>query len=98
MLSGRKVFRSFWTSRRAARPIPRTPLSTGEWHPANDAARKLWACVEAMRDIEDILLSRTAADVRQLKRLVTPLVSLRTAVVALGNYLNQQRDEAVHCR
>lgn len=66
---------------------PSASIANGEWHPANAAARKLWACVEAMRDIEDVLAAEKEADTRQLKRLITPLESLRTAIVALGNYL-----------
>jgi hypothetical protein len=71
---------------------PTLSIADGEWHPANDAARKLWACVEAMRDIEDILDSREEADTRRLKRLLTPLDSLLAAVVGLGNYLASSDD------
>lgn len=66
---------------------PTLTIADGAWHPANDAARKLWACVEAMRDIEDILDNNEGADARRLKRLLTPLDSLLAAVVGLGNYL-----------
>lgn len=63
------------------------PVAGGEWHPANTAATKLWACVEAARDIDDVLGGGTTVGSRRLKVLITPLESLRVAVTSLGDFL-----------
>lgn len=64
------------------------PSPAGEWHPADGATRKLWACTEAVRDIDEMLpLADAQVPLRRLKALVVPLQSLRVAVTQLGDYL-----------
>lgn len=63
------------------------------WHPANAAARKLWACSEAARDIHDLLADETGTiESRRLKLMVTSLESFRVAAVQLGDYLRTSPD------
>ncbi len=67
---------------------PADPVPAGEWHPANDATRKLWACVEAVRDIDEALpVDAAPIQTRRLKALVVPLDSLKVGLTRLGNYL-----------
>jgi hypothetical protein len=70
------------------------PVAGGEWHPANTAATKLWACVEAARDIDDVLGSDPVLGPRRLKVLITPLQSLRVAVASLGDFLRTSPEVA----
>ena len=73
-------------ARSVSDPANRTP--SGEWHPADDQTRKLWACVEAMRDIDALLPSgESVIPLRRLKALLVPLESLRAATIRLYDYL-----------
>jgi hypothetical protein len=70
---------------------------TDDWYPANDEARKLWHCLEALRDIELALEGASAQqDVakkrRQLKQFSVQLHSLAKTVVHLCDQIAGDAD------
>jgi hypothetical protein len=67
------------------------------WKPANTAAKKLFRCVECLRDIEVLLhtaerLKNKAKQRRKLKILHTPLYSLVEGIRDLANELENNPD------
>lgn len=70
---------------------------TPDWYPANELARKLWHCLEALRDIELALENASMhqdADRRrrQLKQFSVPLHSLAVTIVNLCNQVAGDAD------
>jgi hypothetical protein len=62
------------------------------WRPCNQLAVKLWRCLEALRDIQEILedarqVSSPKKQRRRLKILATPILSLAEGVRSLCNRL-----------
>lgn len=62
------------------------------WSPRNQLAVKLWRCLEALRDIQEILgearqVSNPKKQRRRLKILATPLLSLAEGVRSICNSL-----------
>ena len=66
-------------------------IEVADWFPANEAASKVWRCVEGLRDILNLIGDIQPVDnlhvLRRIKVLVTPLYSFCQAVHALCNYL-----------
>lgn len=78
-------------SRRISDPVGQVD-ELHEWHPANDAAAKLWRCLESLRDIDNLLagcetLPSDDDRRRRAKVLITPLYSFVTAVRDLATDL-----------
>lgn len=73
-------------------------IEVADWFPANEAASKVWYCVEGLRDIlnlvSDVRPDDKAHVLRRIKVLATPLYSFCQAVRALCNYLADTPDIA----
>lgn len=77
-------------------------LSEGEadvndWYPSNDAARKLWRCLECLRDLDELLedvaqQKNATKKKRRLKIAVTPLHSFATSLDDLLNDIQCNKD------
>lgn len=70
---------------------------TPDWYPANELARKLWHCLEALRDIElaleNVSMHQDAnRRKRQLKQFSVPLHSLAVTVVNLCDQIAGDAD------
>lgn len=68
------------TGRQLADPAADSELKP-DWRPTNNAAAKLWRCIEVLRDIKEILAAAASSTDgrtrrRRLKSLAVPLISL----------------------
>jgi hypothetical protein len=77
-------------------------LDVDAWFPSNSAAQKLWRCLEAMRDIDELLAesgnqNNATKRKRKLKIAITPLHSLISAIDDLCNDIlsNQETNIAL---
>jgi hypothetical protein len=83
--------------RRIADSLSEGDVDINDWYPSNDAARKLWRCLECLRDLdellEDIAQQKNATKKkRRLKIAVTPLHSFATALDDLLNDIQCNKD------
>lgn len=72
-----------------------------DWEPANKVARKLWRCIDALKDVAAVLENVSASESpdkqrRKLKIMLTPLLSLAQGIVDLLNYIECDAETRKH--
>jgi hypothetical protein len=85
------------TPRSVTDALATAEIDTDDWFPSNSAAHKLWRCLEAMRDLDELLedsaeQKNATKRKRKLKIAVTPLHSFILAIGDLCNDIQSNKE------